>query len=394
MRNKRKIAVVTGSRAEYGLLYWLMHEIKEDSELELQVIVTGMHLSPEFGMTYRQIEADGFYINVKVESQLSSDTAVGVSKSVGLGVIGFADAFYNLKPDIVVLLGDRFEILAAAQAALFAKIPIAHLYGGEVTEGNFDESIRHAITKMSQLHFVGAEPYRKRVIQLGERAERVFNVGVTGIDHLTRTHLLSRIELEKQLDFKLSERCFLVTYHPVTLIEQSVSESLNELFNALDCFQEYKIIFTKSNADPGGRLVGSLIDSYVDKNKKRSISFISLGTLKYLSTLKYIDLVIGNSSSGIIEVPYFHKPTVNIGERQKGRIRIQSIIDCKEKKEDIVNGINKAISIKDELKITKYPLPFGRGDGTIARRIKEKLKSVDLGSGILNKSFYDIQFVE
>lgn len=384
--SKKKIAVVTGSRAEYGLLYWLMREIQLDADLELQVIVTGMHLSQEFGLTYKQIEADGFSINVKVESQLSSDTEVGVAKSVGLGVIGFADAYANLKPDMVVLLGDRFEILAAAQAALFAKIPIAHLYGGEVSEGAFDESIRHAITKMSHLHFVGTEPYRQRVIQLGEEPSRVFFVGYTAIDYLSRIKLLDRQELETQLNFKFGKMNFLVVYHPATLGDKNLERGLNELFKALDKFPEANIIFSKTNSDPAGRQFNQMIDRYVEKNSMRVSAYYSLGNIKYMSCVQQVDVVIGNSSSGIIEVPALKKASVNIGIRQRGRLRASSVIDCEEEEMGAIEqAIIKALSYNPatETSDTLY------GDGMASVKIKNIIKHYDFEKS-LAKRFFDI----
>lgn len=386
---KYKISVVTGSRAEYGLLYWLIHEIQNDPELELQVVTTGMHLSPEFGLSYQQIEEDGFAIHAKVEAQLSSDTAIGITKSVGLGVIGFADAYSNLKPDMVILLGDRFEILAAAQAALFAKIPIAHIHGGELTEGAFDEAIRHAITKMSYLHFVAAEPYRKRVIQLGEDPSRVFNVGAIGLDHLTRTALLDRDTLQKELDFKLGDTNFLVTYHPTTLGDKHPITCAHELFHALDQFKDTHIIFTQPNADTHGRTLAKLINDYVKKNSKRAIAFVNLGSLKYLSLLKYVDVVIGNSSSGLIEVPYFKKPTVNIGNRQHGRLRTKSILDCEETSVSITGAVKNALLKLPELQNDTVNSPYG--DCNASLQIKEIIKQYQMKIK-LAKKFFDINF--
>ncbi|MDF2684727.1 MAG: neuC, partial [Brevibacillus sp.] len=342
--SKRKICVVTGTRAEYGLLYWLMREIQDDPDLHLQIVVTGMHLSPEFGLTYKTIEQDGFFIDEKVEMLLSSDSPVGIATSIGVGTIGFANAFDRLQPDVVVVLGDRFEILAAAQAAMVARLPLAHLHGGEKTEGLIDESIRHSVTKMSQLHFVSTEDYRKRVIQLGESPERVWNVGAMGIDQIRRLVLLERTEFEDSIGFELGQLNFLVTYHPVTLKKQSPEYYLNEMFEALEHFPEAKVIFTKPNSDTDGRTISQMIDEYVSKNKDRAASFTSLGQLRYLSAIKHCDLVLGNSSSGLIEVPYFKKPTVNIGIRQRGRLRPNSVIDCNESKEEVVDAIQKALS--------------------------------------------------
>jgi len=386
---KRKICVVTGTRAEYGLLYWLMKEIQGDPSLELQIIATGMHLSPEYGLTYKKIEEDGFTINEKVEMLLSSDTPVGIAKSVGLGVIGFADAFAHQKPDILVVLGDRYEILAAAQAAMIARIPIAHIHGGETTEGAIDEAIRHAITKMSHFHFTAAAPYRKRIIQLGEAPERVMNYGAPGLDNIKKLKLLNRAAFEKAIKFSLGKMSFLVTYHPVTLSAANPDQSFKELTNALDQFPEAKIIFTKANADTAGRTINYNIEKYVEQNPQRAKVFTSMGQLLYLSAVKNVDIVIGNSSSGIIEVSSFRKPTVNIGQRQQGRLKADSIIDCAEKKQAIIAAIKKGLSseFKNVLKNTKNPY----GSGNASLKIKDYLKKASL-ENILMKKFYDVNF--
>lgn len=372
----RKICVVTGTRAEYGLLYWLMREIQADADLHLQLIATGMHLSPEFGLTHKRIEADGFSIDEKVEMLLSSDTPVGVAKSIGLGVIGFADALERLKPDVLVVLGDRYEILSAAQAALVARIPVAHIHGGETTEGAIDESIRHAITKMANLHFVAAEPYRKRVIQMGEQPDTVFNVGSPGLDNIARLQLLSRDRLEQELGCSLGELSFLVTYHPATLGATSPRHAMQELLQALDRFPRAQIIFTKPNSDTGGRVIGQMIDEYAQGNKGRVAVFMSMGQLRYLSALQYVDAVIGNSSSGIIEAPALKIPTVNIGERQTGRLKARSIVDCNETTEAIVAAINMALSpaFKDEAR--RGVSLYGVGKSSIL--IKDCLKQANL----------------
>jgi len=385
---KRKIAVITGTRAEYGLLFWLMKEIQDDAALQLQLIVTGMHLSPEFGLTYRVIEKDGFHIDEKVEMLLSSDSTVGIAKSIGLGIIGFADAFARLNPDIVVLLGDRFEILAAAQAAMVARIPIAHLHGGETTEGVIDEAIRHAITKMAQVHFVAAEPYRRRVIQLGESPERVMNYGAPGLDNIKRLKLLDREYFESAINFKLGELAFIVTYHPVTLNKEGIKPSVLGLFEALKQFPNAKIIFTKSNADTNGRIINKLIDEFVSNNPKTSVVYTSLGQLRYLSALKHVDIVIGNSSSGIIEAPAFKKATVNIGDRQYGRLCAASIINCNEETESIVAAIRKALSPSFLEGLKTVESIYGFDDVSV--KIKEYLKIVGLNN-ILKKKFYDLQ---
>lgn len=340
----RKICVVTGSRAEYGLLSGLMHAIQEDSELELQIIATNMHLSPEFGLTYRDIEADGFYINKKVVMLLSSDTANATAKSVGLGFIGFADAYEDLKPDMIVVLGDRYEIVSAVSTALFYKIPVAHLHGGEITEGAYDDCIRHAITKMSHLHFTSTEEYRRRVIQLGEHPDRVFNVGAPGIENIKKVPLMSREELEASLDgFTFGDKCLLVTYHPVTLENATAAEQIQNLLSALDELPDYKVVFTLPNSDTDGRVIIRLINEYVAKHPERVVAYPSLGLRRYLSALKYVKAVVGNSSSGIIEVPSFGIPTLNIGNRQKGRLAADSVVNCGTCKEDIIVGLNKIL---------------------------------------------------
>jgi GDP/UDP-N,N'-diacetylbacillosamine 2-epimerase (hydrolysing) len=294
----RKICIITGTRAEYGLLYWLMKEVKLALDLELQIIATGMHLSPEFGLTHQQLKQDGFSIDKKVEMLLSSDTEIGITKSMGLGMISFADALDDLRPDLIIVLGDRFEIFSAVSAAMIARIPVAHLHGGELTEGAFDDSIRHSITKMSHLHFTASEEYRKRVILMGEQPDKVFNVGAIGIDNITRLKLLSKLEFEKSIKFKLAKKNILVTFHSVTLENLTSKKHFTNLLNALDKLKDVNIIFTKSNADTDGRIINKMIDKFVADHTDTSISFNSLGQLKYLSAMQYVDGVIGNSSSG------------------------------------------------------------------------------------------------
>ncbi len=385
--DRRRICVVTGSRAEYGLLYCLMKEIQDDSDLNLQIVATGMHLSPEYGLTYRVIEDDGFSIDARVEMLLASDTPVGVAKSIGVGIIGFADAFASLKPEIVVLLGDRFEIFAAAQAAMVARIPIAHIHGGEATEGLIDEGIRHAITKMAYLHFVAAEPYRRRVIQLGESPNRVFNVGTPGLDNLRRLKLLDRTAFEQATGFELGKPTFLVTYHPVTLSNTSTRESIENLLKALDHFTEARIIFTKANADTEGRIINQMIDQYVSRKPEKARVFTSMGQILYLSALTHVDAVIGNSSSGLIEAPAVRKPTVNIGSRQRGRLRASSVIDCEETEQGIISAIEKILSPTFQESLKSVVSPYGDGNASV--KIKEVLKEINLDD-VLMKRFYDI----
>lgn len=381
----RRVCVVTGSRADYGLLYWLMKEIQASATLDLQLVVTGMHLSPEFGLTFGGIEDEGFPIDAKVEMLLSSDTPVGIAKSLGLGTIGFSDAFERLKPDIVVLLGDRFEIFAAAQAAFVARIPLAHLHGGETTEGAIDEAFRHAITKMAHLHFTAAEEYRARVIQLGENPSHVFNFGAAGIDNIKRLRLLDRAELEAALDFRLASKNLLVTFHPVTLEQATAEHQFGELLEALDEFGNVQLIFTKPNADTDGRVIGVMIDDYIARNHSRAVAYTSLGQLRYLSVMQYVDGVIGNSSSGILEAPSFGIGTVNIGDRQKGRVKAESVIDCEPGRDAIVEALRKLYSIEFRELLCKVVSPYG--DEPVAEKIAHVLATFPL-EGILKKRFF------
>ena len=384
---KRRICVVTGTRAEYGLLYWLMKSIGEDPNLDLQVVATGTHLSPEFGLTYKEIEKDGFKINSKVEMLLSGDTPSSISKSTGIGLSGFADAYNELKSDIIVLLGDRFEILSASIAALFAKIPIAHIHGGETTTGAFDEAIRHSITKMSWCHFVAAEEYKKRVIQLGEDPKRIFNVGGLGADAIKKVKLLTRKELMVKKGIQFGEKNLLVTYHPVTLEQQTSEKNFQALLDVLDELNDIYLIFTMPNADPDSRIIKKMIDEFVSSHKQRSISFSSMGHLNYLSTLQFVDGVVGNSSSGLSEAPIFKIGTINIGDRQLGRLKAKSIIDCEPKE----GSIKKAIEIlySQDFKNILPSVVSLYGDGNATRRIVKVLKNMEIPSE-LKKKFYDI----
>jgi len=384
---KRKVCVVTGTRAEYGLLYWLMREIEADKDLELQILATGMHLSPEFGLTYKEIEKE-FVINKKIEMLLSSDTAIGISKSMGLAQISFAEAYEELKPDIIVVLGDRYEIFSTVSAAMIAKIPVAHLHGGEATEGLIDESIRHSITKMSHLHFTATSEYKDRVIQLGEQPERVFNVGGLGIDNIKKLKLLGKDDFEKSIDFKLNKKNILVTFHPVTLEKSTAKEQFQELLDAVDALNDTNIIFTKANSDTDGRIINNMIDSYVINNANKSAVFTSLGQLRYLSALQYIDAMVGNSSSGLAEAPSFKIGTINIGDRQKGRIKSDSVIDCLPEKESINKAFEKLYS-KDFMDILRnIENPYGNGGAS--KKIKDLIKTFNL-NGILKKTFFDLK---
>jgi len=386
--HKRKVCIVTGTRAEYGLLYWLMKEIETDNELELQIIATGMHLSPEFGLTYKEIEEE-FKIDKKIEMLLSSDTSIGISKSMGLAQISFAESYEELKPDIVVVLGDRYEIFSATSAAMISRIPIAHLHGGEATEGAFDESIRHSITKMAHLHFTATEEYKNRVVQLGENPNKVFNVGGMGIENIKRLELLSKEEFEKSIDFTLNKKNILVTFHPVTLENSTAKEQFQELLDTTDELEDTNIIFTKANSDTDGRIINQMIDEYVAKNAYKSVGFTSLGQLRYLSALQFVDAMVGNSSSGLAETPSFKIGTINIGDRQKGRIKASSVIDCLPKKESIKNAFDVLYSKDFKLVLKTCENPYG--DGCASQKIIEELKKVDL-TDILKKSFYDIKF--
>ena len=384
---KRKICVVTGTRAEYGLLYWLMKSIESNPKLELQVIATGMHLSPEFGLTYREIENDGFTINRKIEILLSSDTPSAISKSTGLGLIGFAEAYNKLNPDIVLILGDRFEILAASIASLYAKIPIAHIHGGETTTGAFDEAIRHSITKMAWWHFVAANEYEKRVIQLGENPERVFNVGGLGVDAIRKVKLLSKKELMEKTGIEFRNKNLLVTYHPVTLEKQTSQKHFQSLLDVLGDLKDVYVIFTMPNADSNGRIIKQMIDEFVSNRRQGSIVFTSMGNLNYLSTLQFVDGVVGNSSSGLTEAPTFKIGTMNIGDRQKGRLNAKSVIDCEPTKESIKNAVDTLYS-EDFQKMLQYVVnPYGEEGAT--EKIMDILKNEPIPEET-KKEFYDL----
>lgn len=384
----RKICVITGTRAEYGLLRWVMQGIKDDTELTLQIIATGMHLSPEFGLTYREIEKDGFQIDRKVEMLTSSDTSVGIAKSMGLGLIGFADALNELRPDLIVVLGDRFEIFSAVSAALVARIPVAHLHGGETTEGAFDEALRHSITKMSHLHFVAAEEYRQRVIQLGEQPDRVFLVGGLGIDNIKHLKLLDRAELEESLDFKLGLKNLLITFHPVTLENHSSAQQMSELLAALELLgEETHLIFTMPNADNGGRELIGMVENFVATHPNAR-AYMSLGQLRFLSTVKIVDGIVGNSSSGLAEAPSLATGTVNIGDRQRGRLKAQSVINCAPRSHAIFHAIGKLYD--DEYRQTLPTVVNPYDNGGASQKIVHTLRTHDL-TDVMKKFFYDIE---
>lgn len=373
---KRKICVVTGSRSEYGLLQPLMQKLKSDHEIELQLVVIGMHLSPEFGITYKQVENDGFFINEKIESLLSSDTSVGVAKSVGLATIGLADSLNRLKPDILIILGDRFEMLAVAQTALIMQIPIAHIHGGECTFGAYDDAIRHAITKMSNLHFTSTENHRKRVIQLGENPSYVWNVGAIGIENIINISLYTKDELYDSLQLDIQKPIFLITYHPET---NSESQNISPLLNALHKY-DVNLVFTKANADNGGRFINEKIQQFANSHNNVYL-FDSLGQVRYLSASKYAKVVIGNSSSALIEVPYLETPSVNIGSRQNGREKPSSVFDAKLETNSIQSAIEKALIFNG-----KYERIFGNGDSS--SKIINILKELENYS--IQKGFYDL----
>nr|WP_255575643.1 UDP-N-acetylglucosamine 2-epimerase [Caproiciproducens faecalis] len=384
----RRICVVTGTRAEYGLLNPLMKRIRMEPEFQLQLVVTGMHLSPEFGLTYQEIEEDGFSIDKKVEMLLSSDTPTGIAKSVGLGMIGFADAFSELKPDLLVITGDRYEMLAAAQTALFARIPIAHIGGGDTTEGAFDEAIRHSISKMAQLHFVTNEESCQRVAQLGEDPAHIYNVGSLGIDRILSLPRISRAELEQSLSFRFRERNLLITFHPVTLDSEDSGSQFQQLLQALDGFGPgVGLIFTRPNADPQGRELIRLLNQFAGCHPNAAV-FSSLGQTRYFSLIAQVDAVVGNSSSGVYEVPSFHKPTVNIGDRQKGRLLASSVLCCAPQKAEIEKAVRAAFA-KD---CSGAVNPYGKGDA--AKKIVEVLRTVPDYRSLLKKHFFPMERVE
>ena len=383
----KRICVITGSRADYGLLHWVMEGILASQHLELQLVATGMHLSPEFGLTYLEIEKDGFRINRKLEMLLSSDTPAGITKSMGLGMIGFADVLTELKPDILLVLGDRYETLVAATAAMVALIPIAHISGGESTEGAFDEAIRHSITKMAWWHFVASDAYAKRVIQLGENPKYVFNVGGLGVDNIKKTKLLTKIELIGESGIKFGKKNLLVTFHPVTLEKQTSQKHFHILLNVLDKFKEIYLIFTMPNADSDARIIKQMIGVFLERNKERSIAFTSMGYKNYLSTLQFVDGVVGNSSSGLGEAPTFQIGTINIGDRQKGRIKAKSIIDCNPTAKSISKAIKKLYSEDFQAGLKTVTNPYGEGGAS--RKIVEVLQNLIIPKET-KKIFYDL----
>jgi len=383
----KKICVVTGTRAEYGLLTNVMREIKASTQLKLQLVACAAHLSERHGMTVNQIVSDGFKVDARVEMLGESDDRLAMAKAVAKGVAGFAEAYEALQPDCVLLLGDRYEILAAAQSALLMNIPIAHIHGGEVTEGAVDEAIRHAITKMATLHFTAAEPYRQRVIQMGEQPDRVFNVGAPGLDVINTMPRLTKEALEKELNLNFNRPVCLVTYHPVTWGDDSGLQALNDLFLALESFSEATVIWTGANADAQGQQINALVEQWIAGSALAAKFVTSLGSQRYLSLMAIADVVIGNSSSGIIEAPATGTSTVNIGTRQQGRLRSPSVIDCHDDKESMIEAIQTALS--PEFQHVAQQKQSVYGSGQTAQRITETLTAFEFDR-ITGKAFYDL----
>lgn len=387
---KKKVTVLTATRAEYGLLRPIIKAIADRSEFEVSVVVTGAHLSPEFGLTYREVEADGIKIDKKIEILLSSDTPVAISKSMGLALISFAEYFEESRPDALVVLGDRYETLAVCCAAMNARIPIVHLHGGETTEGAVDEAIRHSISKMSYLHFTSTKEYRNRVIQLGEHPDRVYEVGAVGVENALKMPLLSKSELEESIEFILDKPYAVVTFHPVTLEEGQAQKQCEQMLQAFSKHSEMKYIFTKANADANGRIINRMIDEYVIEHEN-CIAFESLGVLRYLSALKYAAMAIGNSSSGLLEVPSFKIPTINIGDRQKGRIQADSVINCEPVESELSAAMDKALS--EEFKEIAATVVNPYGDGNTSCKVAEIMVQKLVAEKVeLKKKFYDISF--
>lgn len=385
---KKKFCIITGSRAEYGLLYWLIKEVEADKDIELQLIVTGMHLSSEFGFTYKEIEKD-FRITKKIYMNLTSDTSYGICRTMGTAQTSFLKAYNQLNPDIIIILGDRYEIFSAACAAMIARIPIAHIHGGEITEGLIDEAIRHSLTKMSHLHFTATKEYSKRVIQLGEDPKRVFNVGGLGIENIKRLKLLKKNEFEKSINFKLNDKNILVVFHPVTLEKNTSEKHFNEILGSIDDLTDTSIIFSKTNSDMDGKILNKMIDRYTSKNSHKSIGILSMGQQNFLSALNHVDLIIGNSSSGLLEAPSFKIGTINIGDRQKGRIKAKSVIDCLPDKKKIKKVIEKIYSNEFQKIIKNVKNPYG--NKCASKKIIKILKKTFLKK-ILKKSFFDVNF--
>lgn len=383
----RKICVFTSTRADYGLLRNLIREIDNSPELSLQLLVSGTHLVPDQGMTVNEIQTDGFALDHCIDIKLSDDSPSGICDSMGVAVSRYGKALETIQPDILVILGDRFESFCCAAAATVYRIPIAHIHGGESTVGAMDEAFRHSITKMAHLHFPCCEIYRRRIIQLGEAPDRVFDVGALGVENIKKIRLMTKQELETSIDFKLDRPFFLVTFHPVTLENATAGEQFGQLLAALDQFQDHQCIFTHANADTDGRIINQMMVAYVDKHSDRCIAVPSLGALRYLSAVSLAAAVIGNSSSGIIEVPCFRIATVNIGDRQKGRVRVQSVIDCATEAQDIVPAISKALDANFRQSLKNLKSPYFRPN--TAKAIAEIITGIPLKE-ILKKQFYDL----
>lgn len=384
-----KVCIITGTRAEYGLLKLLINKVYQSESLELQLVVTGMHLSPEFGLTYKEIESDGYPITSKIEMLLSSDTSAGITKSMGVAMLGFADYFAQYKPHLTVILGDRYEMLMAASASMIAKVPIAHIHGGELTEGVIDEAIRHSITKMSHIHFTSTEEYRNRVIQLGEQPQCVYNVGALGIENIKNIKLLDKETLEKQINFQFTSKTIMVTYHPVVMENISTKKQFANILDVIHTHNEISVIFTKANADMDGRIINEMMDDFVNHHCERCAVYTSLGQLKYLSALQFCKAVVGNSSSGIIEVPSFGIPTVNIGDRQRRRLHAASVIDCGNNRNEIEAALKEALSneFADTVVRVKNPYEGKHTSDQMIAIINQALKQ-----GInKQKIFYDLK---
>lgn len=385
----KRIVIVTATRAEYGLLAPIIKKLMKVSEIDVKVVATGTHLSPEFGMTINEIKEDGVKVDKEIDILLSADTSVAISKTMGLAMLGFADYFAECKPDALMVLGDRYETLAVCIAAMNEQIPIIHLHGGEATEGLVDEAVRNAITKLSFLHFTSTETYRNRVIQMGESPDRVYAAGAIGVENAIKTELMTKAELEKSLGCQFAEKMAVLTFHPVTLENDTAKKQISELLEALDSFPDITFICTKANADRDGRIINKYLSDYVDRHNNAFL-FDSLGMKRYLSALSCATFVIGNSSSGIIEVPSFKIPSINIGDRQKGRIQAESIINCMPERSDIEGAIRKAISTEFNMKIRDVVNPYGIGntsdvivETTTDYLLNDKLK--------VQKPFYDLE---
>lgn len=384
----RKICVVTGTRAEYGLLSRLIRMIDESDKTQLQLIATNMHLSPSYGETYKEIEADGFKIDKRIPIiEEGKNDAVATLKSMAKAIDGFAEAFRELQPDLVLILGDRYEMLAVAETALIERIPIAHISGGAISEGAYDDAIRHSITKMSQLHFTEAEAYRKRVIQLGEQPDRVFNVGALGVENIKKLPLLSKKEIEDSIGFTLDENTILVTYHPVTLGNHTAEQDIKEFIDALEERKEVRVVFTMPNSDNGSEFIVDAINRFVAENSDRAKAYKSLGVKRYLSVMNYVGAVVGNSSSGIVEVPSFEIPTLNIGDRQKGRLAAESVINCNTDKISVLKGLDKALSEEFRQLAKTNTSPYDKPN--TAGAIFDIISSYPLEE-LNQKHFYDI----